>query len=63
MSARQIQRLVALFAFGAVLLNYPILAIARGDAVVLGIPAPYVYLFAVWGLLILLMALVVERTR
>lgn len=63
MSGRQIQSLVALFAVGVVLLNYPILTILRGDARLFGIPALYVYLFAAWALLILLMAIVVERTR
>ena len=55
------QRLVALFLLGVLLLNYPLLTLFTGHARVLGIPVLYAYVFAVWVLLIALMALVVER--
>ncbi|HEX2831193.1 MAG TPA: hypothetical protein VHP37_33000 [Burkholderiales bacterium] len=55
------QRLVALFLFGALLLNYPLFSLFAGPAVVFGIPLIYVYVFAVWAALIALLALVVER--
>jgi hypothetical protein len=54
------QRLVALSMLGFLVFNYPILALFNGSGTVLGIPLLYFYIFAVWGLLIALMALVVE---
>jgi hypothetical protein len=55
------QRLVALFLLGFLLLNYPLLNLFAGSARVFGIPVLYAYVFAVWALLIGLMALVVEK--
>ncbi len=55
------QRLVALFLLGFLLLNYPLLNLFAGPVLVLGIPVLYAYVFAVWALLIGLMALVVEK--
>jgi hypothetical protein len=55
------QRLAALFLLGFLLFNYPILNLFAGPSHVLGIPVLYAYVFAVWALLIGLMALVVER--
>ena len=54
-------RLVALFLVGALLLNYPFLALFDRAATVLGIPVLYVYMFGAWALLIALLALVIER--
>ena len=56
-------RLVALFLLGCLLFNYPLLQLVSEPGEVLGIPLLYAYIFAVWALLIALMALVVERTR
>jgi hypothetical protein len=56
-------RLVALFLLGALLFNYPILALFNKPNLVLGIPLLYAYIFAAWALLIALMAAVVERGR
>ena len=55
------QRLAALFLLGLLLLNYPLLTLFSGSAHVFGIPVLYFYVFAVWALLIGLMALVVEK--
>ena len=55
------QRLVALFLLGFLLLNYPLLNLFAGSGQVLGIPVLYAYVFAVWALLIGLMALVIEK--
>jgi len=52
-------RMIGLFAAGAVLLNPPILNLVRGS--LFGIPARYLYFFLVWALLIGLMAFVGER--
>ena len=54
------QRLVALSMLGCVLFNYPFLALFNGRGSVFGIPVLYVYIFSAWGLLILLIAIVVE---
>jgi len=55
------QRLAALFLLGFLLFNYPILTLFAGSSHVFGVPVLYFYVFAVWALLIGLMALVVER--
>jgi len=54
------QRLVALFLLGCLLFNYPLLSLFNNPVEIFGIPLLYAYLFAVWGLLIALMALVTE---
>jgi len=56
-------RLVALFLLGFLLLNYPLLHLFAGPGRLFGVPLLYLYIFAVWALLIALMALVVERNR
>jgi hypothetical protein len=57
------QRLVALFILGCLLFNYPVLSLFNVAAVVFGVPVLYAYIFAAWGLLVALMALVVEKRR
>jgi len=54
------QRLVALSMLGCLAFNYPILELFNRPGTVLGIPVLYAFIFAAWGLLIALMALVVE---
>ena len=54
------QRFVAVCLLGALLFNYPFLALFNRATLVLGIPMFYVYLFAVWAALIALMYYVVE---
>ena len=51
------ERMAALFLLGLLALSPPFLAIFAVETLVFGIPLLYVYLFAVWGLLILLLAL------
>ena len=55
------QRLFALFLLGCLLLNYPLVSLFAGAAHATGVPLLYIYLFFAWGLLIALMAMVVER--
>jgi hypothetical protein len=55
------QRLVAVFALGVLLLNFPLLALWDGQARVWGIPLFPLALFGIWALLIGCVALVVER--
>jgi len=57
------KRLVALFLFGFVLLNYPILSLLNLNITVFGLPLLYIYIFGVWGLLIFLSALVMSRSK
>jgi len=55
------QRLLALFAAGWVLFDYPLLELWDREGTLLGIPLFPLVLFVVWALLILAVALVVER--
>jgi len=55
------QRLMALFAAGALLFNFPLLALWDRDVLILGVPLFPAALFMVWGVLIALLALIVER--
>ena len=54
-------RLVFLFMLGALLFNYPLLALFNVQGRVFGVPVLYAYIFVAWGLLIALVALVMER--
>jgi hypothetical protein len=54
------QRLAALCMLGALLFNFPVLALFNLPAAVFGIPVLYAYLFIAWALLIGLMALMAE---
>ena len=55
------QRLVALFLFGCLLFNFPLLAVFNRDVDVFGIPLLYAYIFGAWLLLIALVAWTTER--
>ena len=55
------QRLIALFLFGWVLFNFPMLSLFNRPATFLGIPSLYVYIFAAWAMVIALMAWIAER--
>ena len=54
------QRLMALFAAGALLFNFPLLALWDRDVLILGVPLFPAALFLVWAVLIALLALIVE---
>jgi hypothetical protein len=54
------QRLVALFALGCVLFSGMLIGLFGREAMVLGVPLLYAYLFGAWAVLVGLMALVVE---
>lgn len=43
------------------LFNYPILSLLNLNTLVFGLPPLYIYTFSVWGLLILLAALITRR--
>jgi hypothetical protein len=61
-ASRKGQRLVGLFLLGCLLFNYPLLALFNVRATVFGIPLLYAYLFSAWALLIVLVAVIMERT-
>jgi hypothetical protein len=54
-------RLVALAALALLLFGFPFVAVLDGATLVLGVPVLWAYLFAVWGLVIALVAWVVRR--
>jgi hypothetical protein len=60
-SSTKAPRLVALCALGCLLLNYPILALFNAQGTILGIPVLYAYIFSAWMVVIVLIALVVDR--
>ena len=55
------QRLAALCVLGWLLFNYPLLALFNDAGTWLGIPRLYAYLFVVWMLFIVLLALIAEN--
>ena len=54
-------RLAFLFILGVLLFNYPLLALFNVQGSVLGVPVLYAYIFLAWGVLIGLVAAVMER--
>ena len=54
-------RLIGIFLLAAVLLNFPIIGIFDSNARLWGVPALYLYLFGIWGLLIILTWQTAER--
>jgi Na+-driven multidrug efflux pump len=56
------ERLVALFLLGVFLFTPPFLGIFNTPDRILGLPALYLYLFAAWTLLIVLVTLVIESS-
>lgn len=60
------RRLFALFLLGCLLFNYPILSLFNLEAFLFGIPLLYLYMFAVWTVLIVMIVFVMrprEKTR
>ncbi len=55
------KRLVGLFLLGYLLFNHPLLSLFNLQRKVLGIPLLYGYIFGVWILLIVLMAIITNR--
>lgn len=54
-------RLVVLAAVGFALFNYPLLRVADVPVLVLGLPVLWVYMFVVWTVLIVLVALTTRK--
>jgi hypothetical protein len=60
---RKIQRLLVLFFFGVLALNFPLLALFNKTVLWFGIPLLYLYLFVFWILFIVCIAFVTERKK
>ncbi|MCL7489671.1 MAG: hypothetical protein M8357_16005 [Desulfobulbaceae bacterium] len=58
---RRNERLVVLLVLGFIALNYPLLSLFSKVRLFFGIPVLYLYIFTVWSLFILCMALVLEK--
>ncbi len=56
------QRLIGLFALALLLFNFPLLALWDRELTIFGLPLFPVALFVVWGLLIVMLAYLMERT-
>ena len=57
------ERLVALALLGLLLFNYPLLSLFSTEGTILGVPVLYAYLFTVWAVLLVAVALAVRRLR
>ena len=55
------ESLFFLFLLGVFLFNAPLISIVDLPRLVFGIPLLYVYLFASWGTLLLLVAFIIEK--
>ena len=60
---RKIQRLLVLFGFGCLAVNYPLLALFSKISLWYGIPVLYLYLFGLWLFFIIFIAIVTERKK
>jgi hypothetical protein len=60
---RKVQRLLVLFGFGCLAINYPLLALFSKISLSYGIPVLYLYLFGLWLLFIIFIAIVTERKK
>lgn len=58
---RHKERLLALAILGGLALNFPLLSLFSQEDLILGIPVLFFYLFLIWALFVLLIALVVRR--
>jgi hypothetical protein len=61
--SRNARRLVGVFLLGWVLLNYPILSLFNLPTLLGGIPLLYAFVFAVWILIVGLVALITRSGR
>jgi hypothetical protein len=61
-SNRKGQQLVGLFLLGCLLFNYPLLALFNVHVTIFGVPLLYAYLFGAWAMLIVLVAVIMERS-
>ena len=55
--ARKNKRLIGLFLLGCVLFNYPLMSLFNLEAMILGFPLLFFYVFIAWAVLILMAAM------
>lgn len=55
--------IIILFIVGVLALNYPMLELFNRPSMPFGIPVLYLYLYAIWLALIILLIMVVERSQ
>lgn len=55
------QRLIAVFLVAVPLFNFPLLFLFDQGGTFFGLPAIFVYLFSIWGVLIAVIAWIAER--
>ena len=60
---KKIQRLLVLFIFGILALNFPLITLFSRNTFFLNVPLLYFYLFSFWIIFIFIIALVVERKK
>ena len=58
---RKKERLVVMLVVGAIVLNYPLLALFSRIKLLFGIPILYLYIFSIWVFLIVGVALILEK--
>ena len=58
---RQNERLIVLLVIGVIGLNYPLLSLFSKIKLLFGIPVLYLYLFVLWVVFIICLALILER--
>ena len=63
MHAKRTSFLVAVFVVSFLVLQYPLITLANRRASVQGIPVLYLYIFAVWLLIIVLLGILLEDKR
>jgi hypothetical protein len=61
-SKRQNERLIVVFIVGVIALNYPLLSLFSKIQLLFGVPVLYLYLFFLWSLFIIGVAITVERS-
>jgi hypothetical protein len=59
---RQNERLIVLPLAGIIALNYPLLSLFSRVKLLFGVPVLYLYLFAVWLMFIICVALLLEKS-
>lgn len=57
------EKLILLFVVGALLLNFPVLAVANRAVAVAGIPLLYLYVFGCWVAVIAAVLVLARRSR
>lgn len=58
---RQNERLVVILIIGVIALNYPLIFLFSKVRLLFGIPILYLYIFTIWSLLIVCIALILEK--